>query len=92
MKKKMFVFEVYMKNPITKEEGWNIDFPIVFAEDYNEAKEILKTIPDFDCIILFDHCRDINEYYMEFYANGANYILNNDSPIITEGKKQNAKF
>lgn len=86
---KAFNFEVYTCNYAEVTEGlykgskageitgWDIKFPTVFATDYNEAKEVLKTIPYFDCIILFNYSIEIKEGSEEFqhYANGKMYFF-----------------
>lgn len=42
-------YEIYVKNPITGEEGW--DIKTVWSTD-----ELIKTYPDFDCIITINDC------------------------------------
>ena len=49
-----FNFEIYTKNPVTLESGWNIKFASVFADSKEEAKDKIKEFPLFDCIILFN--------------------------------------
>lgn len=58
---KIFNFECYFCNPVTGETGWTIEFVNVYAESKAQAKELLKTIPNFDCVILFDYEIDIDE-------------------------------
>ena len=81
MSKKIFNFECYECNPFTKEEGWNIVFVSVFANDKQEAKEVLKTkVPNFDTIILFNYGGvDIKDGSVEakIYANGEDYFYTN---------------
>lgn len=55
MKKYIFNYEIYTKNPITKECGWDIDMVDVEANSRKEADEILKSYPDYDCTILFNY-------------------------------------
>ncbi len=58
-------FEVYTVHPETKEEGWDIKFVEVIANDYKEAKEILSTWDLFDCVILHNYTvkQDSTPYY-----------------------------
>lgn len=53
---KHFGIEIYLKNPITKETGYEIDFISIFSDielTNKEKIQVLKLIPDFDCIIAF---------------------------------------
>jgi len=53
---KAYNFECYFKEPISKQNGWEIKFPTIFAYTKEEAKNILKNeVPLFDCIILFNY-------------------------------------
>lgn len=73
---KAFNFEVYTKNQVTGEEGWDIKFPTIYAETKEEAKAFLKSdYPDFDCIILFNYGVDIEDgsIDMKHYAEGNRY-------------------
>lgn len=74
---KAFNFEVYTCNPLTGEEGWDIKFPTVFAEDKKDARRILKEYyPHFDCVILFNYEIEIKDGSIEakHYANGSHYF------------------
>lgn len=70
-----FNFEIYTCNPETGETGWDIHCPTVFAKDKAEAKEKLKSYPNYDCIILFNCGRPMNETDTEYYANGYDFYL-----------------
>lgn len=73
---KAFNFEVYTKNPLTGEEGWDIMFPTVYAESKEAAKAFLKSdYPNFDCIILFNYGCEIKDGSIDqmVYATGASY-------------------
>ena len=54
-------FEIYTTNPETGESGWGIKFRYVLGETVKEAREALKSTPNFDCVILFDFIVDIGE-------------------------------
>ena len=56
---RIYNFECYMKNPDTGEGGWDIQCLDVRAHSAHEARGKLKTIPLFDCVILFNHCTPI---------------------------------
>ena len=45
-------FEIYTKHPVTGEPGWDIAHIDIYATSNAEAREILKSTPDFDVIIL----------------------------------------
>ncbi len=51
---KEFSFEVYVKNPETGEDGWDIQFVSVIAETAKKAIDILKLNPLFDTVITID--------------------------------------
>lgn len=53
-----YQFEIYTVNPETAEKGWKIKFRNVTAKSFERAKEILKSTPYFDCIILVEY-RDV---------------------------------
>jgi hypothetical protein len=46
-----FEYEIYTKNPITGQPGWDIQFITIIANSRKEAKELLRRHPNFDCII-----------------------------------------
>jgi hypothetical protein len=71
---KAFNYEIYTKNPITGEGGWDIRFVSVFAEDRTKAKEVLRSVPNFDIVILFNFETDLDDREADFYANGHLYI------------------
>ena len=48
---KKYLFEIYLKNPVTGERGWSIEHIFVYAENRDGAKKVLNSLPDFDCII-----------------------------------------
>lgn len=50
-KKKHFSPECYFMCPETGQPGWTIDFPSVKAYSKEEAAEMIKAIPNFDCFI-----------------------------------------
>jgi hypothetical protein len=77
---KSYSFEIYTKHPLTGETGWDIQFVNVFAEDMNEARILLKSIPDFDCIILFNHECELNEFDIAQWAEGVNYRITTGYP------------
>lgn len=58
-KAKIYNFEIYTCNPITKEEGWDIKFVTVVADSKMEAREKLKDVPNFDVVILFDYSMEV---------------------------------
>ena len=79
--KLLFNFEVYMKHPVTGEEGWEIKFVSVLAETKDAAKDILKTVSDFDCVILFNrsyrpdaHDSIMIESGCTFWETNSNYF------------------
>lgn len=75
MKKRAWNFEVYTCNPITGQEGWDLIFVSVFADNKQEAKDNLKKfVPDFDEIILFNRVTELDEQESDIYASGANYF------------------
>lgn len=78
----IYNFEVYLKEPITHEEGWEIGHINVYAETLKQAREKLKSVPDFDCVILFNFEIPLNygkgfsintEDDLANYAHGNNY-------------------
>jgi hypothetical protein len=71
---KAFNYEIYTKNPITGEGGFNIRFVSVFAEDHRKAKEVLRSVPNFDIVILFNFETDLDDREEVFYSNGHLYI------------------
>jgi len=75
MNKKSFNFEAYFCNPVTLEGGWDIKMISVFAETKIQAKEILKKVPYFDCIILFNYEVPMNDADVKVYENGTNYRI-----------------
>lgn len=77
---KAYNYEIYTVNEQTGETGWDIKFRTIFAETREEAKQILKNSPFFDCVILFNWCveldmanlsardlNDINNQYSDDY-------------------------
>ena len=54
-------FEIYTTNPETGESGWDIKFRYVLGETVKEAREALKSTPNFDCVILFDFQIELDE-------------------------------
>jgi len=54
-------FEIYTTNPETGGSGWDIKFRYVLGETIKEAREVLKSTPNFDCVILFDFHIDVEE-------------------------------
>ena len=48
---KEFNFEIYVKNPITLESGWDIQIISVSASSYDDAVNKIKSYPNFDTII-----------------------------------------
>lgn len=56
-----FNFEIYTSDPITGTSGWDIQMVSVKAETKLEAKEKLKSYPNFDVIILFNFYHKENE-------------------------------
>jgi hypothetical protein len=46
-----FNFEIYTKNPDTGETGWDIKHVVAFGVSKAAAIGVLKTIPNFDCVI-----------------------------------------
>jgi len=70
-----FNFEVYMKNPETGEEGWEIEFINVFASDLQEAKHKLEElVPDFDVIILFNHSVPMSDDDKDLFYNSGRHF------------------
>lgn len=66
-------FEVYTKNPITGECGWDIKFVSVIAEDKEKAREVLKTWSLFDVVILHNYSVELPDTLFE----SGNYLLSN---------------
>jgi len=48
---KKFCFEIYTKNPETGEEGWDIEHVIIYSDSLVNAKKIIETYPNFDCVV-----------------------------------------
>jgi hypothetical protein len=61
-----FNFEIYLKDPISQCTGWEIKNVSVQGNSKILAKNNLKLIPNFDCIILynFEHKENENCFYM----------------------------
>lgn len=72
----LYNFEVYLKEPITHEEGWEIADINVYALSVTEARAKLKNVPDFDVVILFN-CELERKYWddedVAAYAHGDYY-------------------
>ena len=67
-------FEVYTCNPKTNEEGWDIKFPTVYANNIKEARAILKTdYPHFDCVILHNYSIPIAGIDSDVHKSGAKF-------------------
>jgi hypothetical protein len=64
--KKAFNFEIYTENPETGETGWEIKFIDVFAFDIKEARMLLTKVPNYDCVILFNHCVNISDEQQQY--------------------------
>lgn len=67
---KEYNFEVYTVNPTTGETGWDIKFRSVFAHSKEEARELLKQTPLFDCVILFNFGVKLDGYEFDLYNEG----------------------
>lgn len=67
-------FEVYTCNEITGEGGWDIKFITVFAPSTKEARQLLQTMPHFDCVILHNFSIDMEEQHLDVYAQGINFM------------------
>jgi hypothetical protein len=80
---KAFSFEIYTKNPQTGEPGWDIKFVNVFTNDMQKAKSLLKTVPDFDCIILFNHSCELDNDDIEAYEKGNKYRFTSGYPYYS---------
>jgi hypothetical protein len=71
-----FSFEIYTKNPVTGETGWDIKFVRAFGKTKKEAINWLKNeVPHFDEIITStasDNGCHLNEEDLKVYASGRN--------------------
>jgi hypothetical protein len=65
-------FEIYTKNELTGETGWDIKFRYVIGER-KEAMEELKNTPYFDCVILYDFTIDIDDIDSEIIGQLINF-------------------
>lgn len=71
MLKKLWVYETYTCNPVTGDGGWDIKYVAVVAENKEQARELVKTFPHFDCIILTAVTgSELSERDMKAYAAG----------------------
>jgi hypothetical protein len=61
MNNRYYVFETYMLNSLTGETGWDIKYIGVKADKKSEAKLKIKSLPNFDEIILFNYTDLFNE-------------------------------
>jgi CheY-like chemotaxis protein len=55
MKKRDYAFEIYLNNPVTKQNGWEIEYIEIMAETYPEALKEIKKVDNFDVIITDYH-------------------------------------
>ena len=70
---KVYNYEVYMKNPETGENNWTISFFNIFAKDKEESRQILKSIPYFDAVILYNGESKATDKDIKAYAEGYDY-------------------
>lgn len=81
--KKVFNFECYFCDPVTGTTGWDIKMISVVAETKPEARNILKTIPHFDCVILHNRTFNPDESDLSMIHKGLTYweTADNFAPI-----------
>lgn len=70
---KVYNYEVYMKNPETGENNWTISFFNIFAKDKEESRQVLKSIPYFDSVILYNGESKTTDKDIKAYAEGCDY-------------------
>lgn len=63
---KYFNFEIYTCDPVSGTTGWDIKMVSVKATTKTEARETLKSFPDFDVVILFnfEHTEEENSVFL----------------------------
>ena len=86
-----FNWELYTINPETKETGWDIKFASVIAESHEQAKEILKQWPLFDCIILHNYSTRFDAKKYPMFTKGkifdrGSYRDDSKYTLLFEGK------
>lgn len=90
---KLYNFEVYTKNPKTKEGGWDIFFISVVAKNKDEAKKTLMKWELFDCVILFnfevenDTSYKEGDIFYQYYDQTEQGLVSNDETIEQKFKK-----
>jgi len=86
-----FTFEIYTKNPLTGETGWDIKFVRAFGETKAEARNWLEnTFPNFDCeIASTEHWNGTNlsPEDVEAYARGENWREIDESLVLPSEQK-----
>jgi hypothetical protein len=76
---KVFSYEVYTIDPVSKQTGWDIKFVNVIAHTGSEALHILTTWDAFDCVILFNY----KEEYTGNMPHGSIIEVNHLNEVIT---------
>lgn len=72
---KEYNFEIYTKHPVTNDSGWDIRFASCFADSKESAKEIIKSYPLFDCIILYNFGGiELSGYELDLYNDGVMFF------------------
>ncbi len=86
---KEYNFEIYTLHPETKETGWDIMFVSTFATSKEEAKQNLKSFPNFDTIILYNYGSDLSQTELDLYNDGVKFLVRKsymDNEIINTYK------
>lgn len=72
---KQYNFECYTKHPQTGETGWDIKWVGVFADSKEDARELLKSFPNFDCVLTFNFGGlDLDGLELDLFNNGIRFF------------------
>lgn len=72
---KQYNFECYTSNPLDGETGWDIKFIGVFATSKEEAKELIKGFPHFDCRLTYNFGGlEIDGEELDLYNDGVKFF------------------
>lgn len=87
-----FNYEIYTIDPISKQDGWDIECVSVKANSRIEARDKLNQYPYFDCVILLNYQSIENETCDFFTTDRHNkperriFLNNNDSKTAIVAK------
>ncbi len=80
-----FHFEIYTRNEVTLERGWDIKFVVAFGQTKKDAIEVLKNeVPFFDEIITSTahwNGSTLNENEVKHYAEGKNWYYTDENLV-----------